>query len=71
MADLRISDLPALAQADAEATDDIPLNDVSAAKLRITAKGLVQKGVSSLIDDGSIPGAKSCRRRYYPSQDCG
>ena len=59
MADLRISDLPALAQADAEATDDIPLNDVSAAETkRITAKGLVQKGVSSLIDDGSIPGAK-------------
>ena len=59
MADLRISDLPALAQADAEATDDIPLNDVSAAETkRITAKALVQRGVSNLIDDGAIPGAK-------------
>ena len=59
MADLRISDLPALAQADAESTDDLPIIDVSAAETkRITAKALVQQAVTNLIDDGAIPGAK-------------
>lgn len=59
MADLRISDLPQLAQADAEATDDIIINDVSAAETkRINAKSLVQRGVGNLIDAGSIPGTK-------------
>ncbi len=56
MADLRISDLPALAQADAESTDDLPIIDVSAAETkRITAKALVQQAVTNLIDDGAIP----------------
>lgn len=59
MADLRISELPLLAQADTEATDGIPINDVSASETkRINAKALVQRGVGNLIDDGSIPGAK-------------
>ena len=59
MADLRISELPALLPADVEAGDDIAVADYSASETRrLTTKGLVQQGVSTLIDDGSIPGAK-------------
>ena len=59
MADLRISELPVLSQADAEANDDIAVADYSSSETRrLTVKGLVQQGVVNLIDDGVIPGAK-------------
>ena len=59
MADLRVSELPVLLPADLEATDDLPVADYSSSETRrLTAKGLVEEGVSRLIDDGSIPGAK-------------
>ena len=58
MADLRISELPPLASADAEANDDLAIADYSASETkRLTLKGAVQKAVT-LIDDGVIPGAK-------------
>ena len=58
MADLRISELPVLAEADLQANDDLPIVDYSAAETkRLTAKALVEKGVK-LIDDDSIPGGK-------------
>jgi hypothetical protein len=51
VADLRISELPVLSQADTEATDDIAVADNSASETRrLTVKGLVQQGVSNLID---------------------
>ena len=56
MADLQISQLPALAEADLAAGDELAVVDGSAAETkRITAKALVEKGVA-LIDAGSIPG---------------
>ena len=56
MADLQISQLPSLAEANIAATDEIPLVDVSASETKkVTAKALVEKGVA-LIDAGSIPG---------------
>ena len=59
MADLRISELPVLLPADAEASDDLAVADYSSSETRrITTKGLVEEGVSRLIDDGVIPGAK-------------
>ena len=59
MADLKISELPVLLQADAEATDDIAVADNSASETRrLTIKGLVQQGVVNLIDDAVIPGGK-------------
>ena len=58
MADLKITDLPALTAAQLQATDPLALADVSASETKkITAKDLVQ-GAVSLIDDGSIPSAK-------------
>ena len=58
MADLRISELPVLNEADLQANDDLAVVDYSASETRrLTAKALVEKGVT-LIDDGSIPGAK-------------
>ena len=58
MADLRISELPVLAEADLQAGDDLPIVDYSASETkRLTAKALVEKGVK-LIDDDSIPGGK-------------
>lgn len=59
MADLRISELPVLLAADAEANDDLAVADYSASETRrLTLKGAVQQGVSTLIDDNIIPGAK-------------
>jgi len=58
LADLRISELPPLASADAEANDDLAIADYSASETkRLTLKGAVQKG-ATLIDDGVIPGSK-------------
>ena len=58
MADLRITELSALASADLAATDPLPVADLSAStSKKITAKDFVQKGVT-LIDDASIPSAK-------------
>jgi hypothetical protein len=58
LADLRISELPVLLPADAEATDDLALADYSSSETRrLTLKGAIQKGVT-LIDDAQIPGAK-------------
>ena len=56
MADLQISQLPSLAEANIAATDELAIVDTSASETkRVTAKALVEKGVS-LIDAGSIPG---------------
>ena len=56
MADLKISQLPALAEADLAAGDELAVVDGSASETKkITAKALVEKGVA-LIDAGSIPG---------------
>jgi len=56
MADLQISQLPALAEADLAAGDELAVVDGSASETkRITAKALVERGVA-LIDAGSIPG---------------
>ena len=56
MADLQISQLPQLAEADLAAGDELAVVDGSASETkRITAKALVEKGVA-LIDAGSIPG---------------
>ena len=56
MADLQISQLPSLAEANIAATDEIAIVDTSASETKkVTAKALVEKGVA-LIDAGSIPG---------------
>ncbi len=56
MADLQISQLPQLAEADLGAADELAIVDDSASETkRITAKALVERGVA-LIDAGSIPG---------------
>ena len=58
MADLQISQLPALAEADLVAGDELAIVDNSASETkRITAKSLVEKGVS-VIDNTSIPAIK-------------
>ena len=58
MADLQISQLPQLAEADLAAGDELAVVDGSASETkRITAKALVEKGVA-LIDAGDIPAAK-------------
>lgn len=55
MPDLEISQLPALSGSGLQATDPIPLADISASETKkITAKDLVQSGVA-LIDSASIP----------------
>ena len=57
MADLQISQLPSLPEADLAALDELAIVDGSASETkRITAKALIEKGVS-LIDAGSIPGS--------------
>ena len=59
MADLRISELPVLLGTDAEAEDDLAIADYSSSETRrLTLKDAVQQGVSALIDDAVIPGAK-------------
>ena len=56
MADLQISQLPSLAEANIAATDELAIVDKSASETKkVTAKALVEKGVA-LIDSGSIPG---------------
>jgi hypothetical protein len=58
MADLRVSELPALAGSDLAAADVLPVADLSASETRkLTAKELIQNGVV-LIDNGSLPGGK-------------
>jgi len=58
MADLRISELPALLGADLGATDLLPIVDVSASETKkITIQDAIGKGVT-LIADATIPGAK-------------
>lgn len=58
MADLRISELPALAGALLGATDPVAVADLSASETKkVTVKDLIQFGVQ-LIDDNSIPGPK-------------
>ena len=58
MADLRVSELPALAGSDLAAVDVLPVADLSASETRkLTAKELIQNGVA-LIDNGSLPGDK-------------
>jgi hypothetical protein len=58
VADLKISELPALAGTLLEATDPLALADLSASETKkITAKDLIQSGVQ-LIDAGSIPSDK-------------
>ena len=56
MADLQISQLPSLAEANIAATDELAIVDKSASETKkVTAKALGEKGVA-LIDAGSIPG---------------
>jgi len=58
MPDLEISNLPELTGAALAATDPFAVADLSASETkRITAKNLVQSGLS-LVDDASIPAAK-------------
>ena len=57
MADLKITQLPALGN-QLQADDPLAIADLSASETKkITAKNLIQTGVT-LIDDGSIPSAK-------------
>ena len=58
MADLRITELPALTGADLVSTDVLPAVDVSAAETKkLTIGDLIANGVT-LISDDTIPGAK-------------
>ena len=58
MANLKISQLEPLSEADLDALDELAVVDDSASETkRITTKALVEKGVS-LIDDTSIPAIK-------------
>ena len=58
MADLKITALPALAEADVASADVVPVADISASETKkVTVKDFVQQGVD-LIDAGSIPSAK-------------
>lgn len=58
MADLKITALPALAEADVASADVVPVADISASETKkVTVKDFVQQGVD-LIDAGSIPAAK-------------
>jgi len=58
MADLKITTLPALAEAGIQATDPLAIADVSATETKkVTVKDLIAAGVA-LIDDADIPAAK-------------
>jgi len=58
MADLKITTLPALAEAGIQATDPLAIADVSATETKkVTVKDLIAAGVA-VIDDGDIPAAK-------------
>jgi len=57
--DLRISELPDLLPVDAEGGDDLAVADYSSSETRkLSLKNLVQEGVTRIIDDGVLPGAK-------------
>jgi len=58
MADLQISNLPALAEAGIQATDVLALADLSATETKkVTVKDLIAAG-AALVDSGDIPAAK-------------
>ena len=58
MPDLEISNLPSLAEASVQATDPLPIADLSASETKkVTVKDLIEAGVA-LIDAASIPAAK-------------
>ena len=55
MADLKISQLPSVAEQDIAGVDEIPLNDVSASQTsKVAVKDLIERGFA-LADAGSIP----------------
>lgn len=55
MADLKISQLPSVAEQDIASVDEIPLNDVSASQTsKVAVKDLIERGFV-LADAGSIP----------------
>ena len=57
--DLKISELPVLDGADLDAVDEVALADLSASETRrIDAKKFLENGISRVIADGTIPGAK-------------
>ena len=57
--DLKISELPVLDGADLDAVDEMALADLSASETRrIDAKKFLENGISRVIADGTIPGAK-------------
>lgn len=59
MADLRITELPSLAGADLDGSDPIAVADLSASETKkLTAANLINEGVSRLLSDGVLPGAK-------------
>ena len=59
MADLKISELPVLDGADLDAVDEMALADLSASETRrIDTKKFLENGISRVIADGTIPGAK-------------
>ena len=58
MPDLEISNLPSLAEASVQATDPLPIADLSASETKkVTVKDLIEAGVA-LIDAASIPATK-------------
>ena len=58
MPDLEISNLPSLAEASVQATDPLPIADLSASETKkVTVKDLIEAGVA-LIDSASIPAVK-------------
>lgn len=58
MADLRITELPALAGADAETTDLVPVADLSASETRKLTLGDLAGEVGKLLPNGSLPATK-------------
>ena len=57
MADLKISQLPTLAESDIAATDELAVVDTSASQTsKATVKALLEKGFT-LVDTGSVPSA--------------
>ena len=59
MADLKISELPVLDGTDLDAVDEMALADLSASETRkINTKEFLEDGISGVIADGTIPGAK-------------
>lgn len=59
MADLKISELPVLTGPDLSSIDALPLADLSASETRqINTKAFIESGVSTVIDNGVIPGSK-------------